>query len=58
MATQQLQIRKADTDAEASGAKLHSLQAQLQVGVFLPCALHHFLHGPQELDCIVSIAAY
>ena len=44
MATQQLQIRKADTDAEASGAKLRSLQAQLQVGIPLSCALHNGLH--------------
>ncbi len=31
MATQQLQIRKADTDAEANNVKIRSLQAELQV---------------------------
>lgn len=31
VATQQLQIRKADTDAEASSMKIRSLQADLQV---------------------------
>ena len=31
VATQQLQIRKADTDAEANNVKMRSLQAELQV---------------------------
>jgi len=31
VATQQLQIRKADTDAEASSTKIRNLQSELQV---------------------------
>ena len=31
VATQQLQIRKADTDAEANSVKIRSLQAELHV---------------------------
>ena len=36
VATQQLQIRKADTDAEASSVKMRGLQAELQVWFTAP----------------------
>lgn len=42
VATQQLQIRKADMDAEASSVRIRSLQAELQVWCLSILAIIHF----------------